>query len=252
MKPINPTLQKNILITEAPTLVVDENGLVARVNQSWIDLCIEFQLPETLWILGEDYFSFLRNAKKFEELALLHSVIQKGHVINDCPTQFFTRTGSTQHFSVTLLPLNGMLNSFKGATLTFKVMPYNPSLQNLTLESVLEDISQGFFLVNVHFKITYVNSVTESIFGQKRKNIIGKSLYEFIPNVEKVEDLYKRFYSGSVDLDEQNFTCFHPALFKMLSIKVSPKKNGEVALYVFETASTSHHCKISEELVKVV
>lgn len=71
-------------------------------------------------------------------------------------------------------------------------MNYTP----LNPEAILESISGGFFALDKYFKLTYWNKAAEEGTYLKRDEVIGKSVYEVFPNLEKSElgEKYRRAF----------------------------------------------------------
>jgi PAS domain S-box-containing protein len=71
-------------------------------------------------------------------------------------------------------------------------MNYN----SLNPEAILESISGGFFALDKNYKFTYWNKAAAEGTRMKREDVIGKSVFEVFPNLEKSElgEKYRRAF----------------------------------------------------------
>ena len=56
-------------------------------------------------------------------------------------------------------------------------------IRSITAEIVLENMTDGFYLLDDNLKFDYINENAENAIGMKRSEILGKSAYEVFPGL---------------------------------------------------------------------
>lgn len=62
----------------------------------------------------------------------------------------------------------------------------------IQIENILESITEGFFTLDSHFNITYLNSKGETILNEKRANVLNKNIRDVFPK-EVYHVCYEKF-----------------------------------------------------------
>ncbi|WKA58332.1 EAL domain-containing protein [Planococcus shenhongbingii] len=242
--------QKAIPTCKEPLLVVNENGMITQMNQAWINLCIHCQLSKNLWNIEENFFSYLLEVNKHEEVKMIKNVLDKKLKDGKQIIQLPLKNGHVEEFSVYVCSSHSQNTSLKEVILTFTPLN-NEALKHVAIESVLENISEGFFLVDSHFNITYTNRKIEELFDCTRENIIGKSLWEALPETEEVEKLFNEYSTRMFDSTDHVFDYFHEPSAQQLNIKFSLQVNGNTEIYISEASEHTADQNNEPELTKV-
>ncbi len=80
-------------------------------------------------------------------------------------------------------------------------MNNNASIENEILASeILESISEGFFALDNSMNIMYFNKASEALLGRKRKEVIGKNLFEAFP--EAAGSIFESKYRRAIEKKE--------------------------------------------------
>ncbi|RLQ86611.1 EAL domain-containing protein [Planomicrobium sp. Y74] len=107
---------------------------------------------------------------------------------------------------------------------------------SITAETVLESMTDGFYLLDDQLRFNYINEVAENLIGQSREVLIGLSIYGVFPKLResKVEQqmLHALQMRKSVEFDEHfgNYGGW-------FRIKMTPLKNEGLAIYFQNTES---------------
>ena len=127
------------------------------------------------------------------------------------------------------------------ATLRAEAIRREAELRAETID-VLENITDAFAAVNAEWNFTYVNAETERIFGRKRDEYVGRSLWEvFGPLVGTVfEKQYRRTMTERVPTHTE---AYYANLKNWFDVSANPLKDGGVGFY-FRQVTEQHHAKV--------
>ena len=210
-------------------IVIDENGILMRVNQPWLDFCKEHCAPEALWKIGSDYYGHLEKMGKVNELQSLKAVVNKQKKEHKQMYPFALQKGGTQWFSAKVRRIEAKNKCSAGAMVFLKPVSLH-TVQPITAESVLESMTEGFCLLDDQFKINYMNEIGELILHVTRESVVGRDFWEVFP--EAVGTTFYKEYHRSLS---ENVTAQFEEFFKPLNtwfhVKVYPLRRGGLALY---------------------
>jgi PAS domain S-box-containing protein len=99
-------------------------------------------------------------------------------------------------------------------------------------ENILEGISGGFFALDINYRFTYWNRAAEEGTGLKRKNVLGKNVFDIFPNARNAEHGEK--YRLAMEKKEyQSFeTCYKDERFEAwYDIRIYPTESGISVLF---------------------
>ncbi|MBT9474670.1 MAG: PAS domain S-box protein [Polaromonas sp.] len=97
------------------------------------------------------------------------------------------------------------------------------------LITTLESITDGFCLIDKAWKFTFVNGQAERMLKRRRKDILGKTLWQEFP--EAVGTWMERNYRAAVDEQRTSrFEAFYQSLDKWFDVHVYPTEAG-LAVY---------------------
>jgi len=115
--------------------------------------------------------------------------------------------------------------------------------KNAEITDVLESITDGFYAMNEHWEITYMNKEAERILNCKREELIGRNLWDFFPLLRegKFYNEYQRALKNKVSV---HFEDCYVALGVWGSMRVYPTKEG-LAVYFMDITEQK---KIQEKI----
>lgn len=101
---------------------------------------------------------------------------------------------------------------------------------SITAETVLESMTDGFYLLDEYMKFDYINEIAENAIGMKRSEILGKSVHEVFPDLRgsNLEKHYQRMLQTKACEEFDEYLGIFDAWFH---IKMIPLKRGGMAIY---------------------
>ncbi len=90
---------------------------------------------------------------------------------------------------------------------------------------LLESIGDGFFSVNQEWEVTYWNSQAEMILQRERKSIVGKKLWDSIPEAE-LSNFQDMLYQAMNSEDAVYFEDYLTGMLLWIEVSAYPSKNG--------------------------
>ena len=93
------------------------------------------------------------------------------------------------------------------------------------LNTILESITDAFFTLDRNWNLTYANSELEKLFDTKREEILGKCIWERIPN-EVNGEFYTQFQNALERGKTVHFEAFYEKHNKWLEVKAFPSEEG--------------------------
>ncbi|MBD3629294.1 PAS domain S-box protein [Cyclobacterium sp.] len=91
--------------------------------------------------------------------------------------------------------------------------------------NILESIGDAFFSVNKDWIVTYWNKEAENFLGRKRKDILGKNLWEAYADAID-SDFYRQYQRAMETGETVNFEEYYPTLKKWFEVAAYPSKEG--------------------------
>ncbi|HSI66163.1 MAG TPA: EAL domain-containing protein [Planococcus sp. (in: firmicutes)] len=210
-------------------IAIDENGKIIRVNQAWVDFCKEHDVRESLWKSGADYFEQLESRGKTSELHSLKQVLASEINEHRQIYPFITGSGETQWLQVKIRGVKSASGQVTGAIVHHKPMTLH-SAHPITAEIVLESMTEGFFLLDDHLQVIYMNEIAEEILEYKRGNAAGWNLFTLFP--EALDTNFPHHYRRA--LTEQTiveFVDYYKPLDKWFQVKACPLSKGGLSVY---------------------
>lgn len=210
-------------------IVINERGIIIRVNQAWVDFCLEHHAPETTWKVGSDYYGHLDRHGKHSELHAVQQVVNNEKKEHHQMYPFSIKDGGTQWFSIKVRPIQLPDNPSNGAIVILKPVSLH-TVQPITAESVLESMTEGFCLMDDEFKINYMNEIGEQLLQVKREDVVGREMWESIPG-SRGTTFYNEYHRALKEKITIQFEEFFSPLNAWFNVKVCPLKRGGLALY---------------------
>jgi hypothetical protein len=116
---------------------------------------------------------------------------------------------------------HGKLRHLVGAT--FDITEVKQAEERIT--ALLESITDAFSHVDTQWRYTYVNRGWEEIMGKKREEVVGRSLWDILP--ELLGTPFERVYREAMTMRQtRHIEDFHPSFRRWLDIHVYPTPNG--------------------------
>ncbi|ANU09498.1 GGDEF domain-containing protein [Planococcus antarcticus DSM 14505] len=162
----------------------------------------------------------------------LHSIQQV--LMNKIPEhqqvgQFLMKDGVIHWFQTKMKGIKDASGHTYGVIVSHKsVSPY--SIQPITAEIVLETMTEGFILLDDQLQIIYVNEIAEKLFQYQRRNVVGRDLVEWFPEVAGTS-FYQNYQQALREKVVLEFIDYYKPLDIWFEMKVCPLKKGGLALY---------------------
>jgi PAS domain S-box-containing protein len=118
------------------------------------------------------------------------------------------------------------------------------------METIMESITDGFFAINSDWEFTYVNREFERILHLSGPELIGKNIWETLPDVEEMQ-MYAELYRASKEHQTVHFEEYFPPLKKWLSVNAYPAKDGLAVYFRDVTEEKQRILKIEEQNKKL-
>ncbi len=96
---------------------------------------------------------------------------------------------------------------------------------NKKIENILESIQDGFYSVDNQWIVTYWNKELERLSGIARENIVGKNLWDILPEKEK-EKIYPVYQRALESSEAISFEEYFDAWGGWSEISIYPSENG--------------------------
>lgn len=96
---------------------------------------------------------------------------------------------------------------------------------NKKITYILENITDGFFIIDNRWRFIYLNSEAEKFWSRKREYLIGKSIWEQFPEVI-YSPLYKHFHRAMLNQASENFEMYFQGGNKWIEVDINPSKEG--------------------------
>ena len=209
---------------------IDINGIILRVNQAWVDFCVEQNVRESLWKVGSDYFKEFEKLGKERELNAIKQVLTYKKKEHKQMYPLLLGNGDTQWLEVKVRRLE-----FSSGTSTEAIISHKPitlqAMEPITAEIILDSMTEGFCLLDDQFHLIYINEIAEKLLQSKRGLVMGRGLFEVFP--ETVGTYFHSHYQHA--LEEQavvEFVDYYQPLDIWFKVKACPLKKGGLALYL--------------------
>lgn len=210
-------------------IAIDENGKIIKVNQAWINFCIEHNAQESLWKTGSDYLKIIESRGNDSELHSIKKVL--ANEINEHRQiySFPLGNGEKQSLQVKVRTVKLENGRVTGAIIHHRPVSLHLS-QPITAEIILESMTEGFYLLDDELHFIYMNEIAEEMLGCKRGIVAGRGLFTLFPDV--VDSSFSHHYLRA--LEEQTiieFVDYYKPLDKWFQVKACPLPKGGLSVY---------------------
>lgn len=210
-------------------IAIDGNGIILQVNQAWLNFCADHEVTEALWKTGANYLEQLEINGKEKKLHSFKSLLAKEISEYKKIFPFPLGNGDIQWFQVNVRGTKNSSGHSHGAIVKHKPITLHTTYP-MTAETILESMKDGFYLLDDHLHIIYINEIAEKLLQCERENIIGRALLErFSEAVGTPFDYqYKHALKEKVVVE---FVEYYKPLDTWFQVKVYPLKKGGLAVY---------------------
>ncbi|MCK0147104.1 PAS domain S-box protein [Arenibacter sp. F26102] len=113
---------------------------------------------------------------------------------------------------------------------------------------ILESIGDAFISVDKNWAVNYWNKQSEELLGMSRKDILGKQLWEIIPDSSDY-DFYKNLKKSQHNKKKITFEEFHPEFNLWFEVNAYPSING-ISIFIKDVSAriaAEENIKLSNE-----
>lgn len=235
LKDVEDLTQENVQMHEWLSLfdefliLIDEKGTVVQVNQAWIDFCMAQEADKSLWQTGTNFHRILQEHGKHHEIQAIQRILNNEQSEHQQMYPLILKDEKTQWLSVKIQAVHLIFANSCGALICLKPATLH-DIEPITGESVLESMTDGFVLLNNHFQFHYINEIAEGIYGMKRENMIGKTMFDLFPEItgSSFHLAYQRALDERTVIELMDY---YQPLNIWFQVKIYPLKKGGLALY---------------------
>ena len=182
-------VQQAILNALPPSVcVLDEDGWIVEVNKSWREFGATNELSSAFYGVGYNYLEISRNATGVEADTSHRVADAIADIIAGKLDTFVTEypchsPAETRWFKVFISPLNS--EAKKGAVIVHVDISERIAAEIKLLESeqqyrrIVETAQEGVWVLDEHFRATFVNEKMCQILEYPKEEILGKFNYDF-------------------------------------------------------------------------
>lgn len=96
--------------------------------------------------------------------------------------------------------------------------------------AVIDSISDAVFILDLDGNITFLNSMAEKLAARKKREIIGKRIWDVIPQTINAV-LYKEYHRIIAEKTVCSMEAFHPTRQQWFNVRVYPTEDGMTIQY---------------------
>jgi diguanylate cyclase (GGDEF)-like protein len=209
-------------------VLLNASGTIIHTNQKWIDYCHKHQLSDPLWKIGENYLDSLKEMKKYNELQCIADIAE-GSKKEEVHLSLFYNKEETDYMSITYrqFPFS---DGSKGTILYKHLLIDTPTVSSLTTETVLESMTNAFYLLDDQMRFYFLNSESEKILQRSKEELIGRSIWRCFPRFVGTK-FYSNYIRAMQNRIPLQFEEYYTPLNSWFSVKVYPVKEGGLAVY---------------------
>lgn len=223
------TLRELTEPNEELVLILDETGSIIRNIEGWNEFGKEHGLIEKYWKTNGNFFSFIEDFGKGDELRTLQKVIDKElkEYLDMIPV--ILKDNSLQWFSIKARPMKTLNENSKGTVISLKLVNLH-SIQAVTAENVLENMAEGFALLDENYKIHYLNAYGEEVLKCPREENVGMNWWNLFP--EAVGSKFQKEFDKVIHQGATvHFEEYYAPLTTWFRLNAYPLASGGMALY---------------------
>ncbi len=112
----------------------------------------------------------------------------------------------------------------------------------------LEGMNDIFFVVDASFRFVYVNASAEDAWNLRRKDVLGKAIWEVFPHALDSEALAQQVRVMDLGLPVR-FETYSPALARQVQFKAFPRRSGGLAIVIRDLSASGRDATPSDDHV---
>ena len=217
--------ENSALIDNAVDLlaILDEDGRLLRINQSACDAL--GYTPEEL--RGRPYDKLVHPDDRPRAAMLGHYLRHGDALVRDMAMRWLRKDGGTVHLSMSLRWLPSQRRVYASARDISASQAIQEELQKSRnrLSALIETMGDAFFAVSRDWRCTYVNRKTVAFVGRPQHTLLGRILWEAVPELLGTESL-ARFRLAMESGRNSTFEAAHPGSGTWHETRVYPHEDG--------------------------
>ncbi|MFD1032622.1 putative bifunctional diguanylate cyclase/phosphodiesterase [Metaplanococcus flavidus] len=223
--------QTQELIEKLPDFVVVLNaaGIIMYSNQSWVDYCCDHQLSNSLWKTGSDCLENLVDDRNRERLKW-----SKNPDTGAVEDSFQPSSVVFKNFSIRSrqFPLE---EGAAGIILYIHPLELLP-FQSLTTASILENMTDAFYLLDRKMNFQYVNSNTESLLNVTKEELLGANIWTLFPQWTGTRS-YANYNRAMQERVQIEYRDYHGPSDSWFAVRLVPVGEDGLAVYYQRTSN---------------
>ncbi|MET0963950.1 MAG: PAS domain S-box protein, partial [Noviherbaspirillum sp.] len=203
--------------------ILDEDGRLLRMNRSASEIL--GYAPEEL--KGRPYVDLVYPEDRPRAAMLNHYLRRGGALVRDMELRWLRKDGGIVHLSLSLrwLPVQRRVYaSARDITESHAIQAELQKSRN-ALSALIETMGDAFFAVSRDWRLTYVNRKTLAFLGREQQSLLGRILWEAVPELVGTDDLaqYRQAMAGGCN---STFESFHEESGTWRELRVYPHEDG--------------------------
>jgi len=199
---------------------------------------------ERVEVMGYNYYNFIHP----EDLPNVKRVYQTATLFNDLYSVVYRFKSKDGNY---IWLESSIKNNFDKNKINHEIVSISHDISDrikiekelidseVQISHLLESNTDGFFVLDNHWRFTYLNPMTEKILGKTKQLLIGKVIWEEFPEIcgSNIYEAYHRVLNEQVPITEQ---VYYPVLETWFETKAYPTKNGISVYYHDITAQKKY------------
>ena len=237
--------ENSALIANAVDLlaILDEDGRLLRINQSASDVL--GYAPDEL--RGRPYDDLVHPEDRPRAAMLGHYLRRGGAVVREMAMRWVRKDGGTVHLSMSLRWLPAQRRVYASARDVSASQAIQEELHKSRnrLSALVETMGDAFFAVSRDWRFTYVNRKTIAFVGRAQASLLGRVLWEAVPELLGTESL-AQFRLAMETGRNSTFETAHRKTGTWHETRVYPHEDGLSVFFHDVTARTMAEKAIRE------
>jgi PAS domain S-box-containing protein len=101
---------------------------------------------------------------------------------------------------------------------------------------ILESISDAFYALDAEWRFTYVNARTEQLWGRRREELVGHSIWEVFPHALG-GDTHRQHVLAAQQRQSRTYETISPILDYWIEVSIYPGKAGGLSVYFHDISA---------------
>ena len=217
--------ENSALIDNAVDLlaILDEDGRLLRINQSASEIL--GYAPDEL--RGRPYEDLVHPEDRRRAAMLGHYLRRGGALVREMAMRWVRKDGGTVHLSMSLRWLPAQRRVYASARDISASQAIQEELHKSRnqLSALMETMGDAFFAVSRDWRLTYVNRKTVAFVGRPQQSLLGRILWEAVPELLGSESL-AQFRLAMESGRNSSFETAHERTGTWHETRVYPHEDG--------------------------